>query len=317
VTDSAAAAEAARVAALREQLPAAGAGIYLDTATFGPLPAEAAAAMREADDWELRVGRVTAGRDEDVAQRAAEAGAVIGALLGAGPEGIRLTHGLAEATRLARQVLGRDAPLVEHVSSTTGAGGAAVAGSILDVSNSAGAIALHADELGADALVLAADRWLLGPEGAAAVWLRDRAALGSAPAPAPLPRTTLVGLARSVGWLEMYVGLEWIHGRTAALARHLRAALAATPGVEVVTPDPPPAAIVSFRLPAWPVAEAADELGRRVFALLRPLSEHDLLRASVGWFNTADELDRFSAAVATLAAHTPATLPRRPPLVVR
>jgi hypothetical protein len=37
----------------------------------------------------------------------------------------------------------------------------------------------------------------------------------------------------------------------------------------------------------------------------------------VGWFNTADELDRFSAAVATLAAHTPATLPRRPPLVVR
>ena len=58
-----------KVRQLRELLPATGAGIYLDTANRGPLSAETAAAMREADDWELRVGRVWEGRDEDVIQR--------------------------------------------------------------------------------------------------------------------------------------------------------------------------------------------------------------------------------------------------------
>ena len=38
--------------------------------------------------------------------------------------------------------------------------------------------------------------------------------------------------------------------------------------------------------------------------------------ASVAWFNTEDELDRFASGVAELAAHTPETLPRRPSLVM-
>ena len=78
----------AKVARLRELIPATSAGIYLDTAYRGPLPAETAAAMREADDWELRVGRATEGRAEDFAQRRAEAQAVIAALIGADPDEI-------------------------------------------------------------------------------------------------------------------------------------------------------------------------------------------------------------------------------------
>ncbi len=78
-----------KVARLRELLPATSAGIYLDTATFGPLPAETAAAMREADDWELKVGRATVGRDEDMEQRVEEARAVLAALLGRRPVGDR------------------------------------------------------------------------------------------------------------------------------------------------------------------------------------------------------------------------------------
>lgn len=318
-------ADAQRLRALRELLPATGAGIYLDTATFGPLPAEAGEAMRQADDWELRVGRVSVGREEDVVQRAEEARAVIAALLGGQPDQVVLARGADEALELAGRAL--DAPLevVRHVSAIDGAlaplaglrDAAAAHGArlVLDATLSAGAIRLDVDELDVDAVVLAADRWLLGPEGTAALWLRQRAAaLVHAPS---LPRTALVGLARSVGWLEMYVGLDWAYERTARLAARLHGRLAQIEQLEVPTPDPPPAAIVAFRLTGWPAEAAAEELGRRAFALVRPLPEQELLRASVGWFNSEDELDRFADAVALLARHTPATLPRRPPIVVR
>ncbi|HSH22346.1 MAG TPA: aminotransferase class V-fold PLP-dependent enzyme, partial [Candidatus Caenarcaniphilales bacterium] len=93
--------DAEKVAALREALPATGAGIYLDTATRGPLPAETAAAMREADEWELRVGRATAGRSEDVEQRAEEARAVLAALVTAQPNEIALFPAVAVALSVA------------------------------------------------------------------------------------------------------------------------------------------------------------------------------------------------------------------------
>ena len=77
--------------------------------------------------------------------------------------------------------------------------------------------------LGADAVVLSADRWLLGPEGTGALWLANGLPDHVASLVAPgLPRTTLIGLARSVGWLEMYVGLEWIYERTADLVERTK-----------------------------------------------------------------------------------------------
>lgn len=287
--------EAAKLRQLRELLPATSAGIYLDTASRGPLPAETAAAMREAEDWELRVGRTWDGRDEDVAQRTDEARAVLAALLGANHDEIALTHGREDALALAQQAVGLRG------------------GSVIDATYMAGAVAVDVTALGADAVALGADRWLLGPEGTGAVWLGDgRAATLSR----MLPRTALIGLARSVGWLEMYVGLEWIYERTAELAKRLFDALTATAGVEVLTAMDALTAVVSFRVANWNSAEAVMELSRRAQALVGQKPDIDAIVASVGWFNTEEEIDRFAAAVAELAAHTPATLPRRPTLIV-
>jgi selenocysteine lyase/cysteine desulfurase len=274
----------ARVRELRELLPATGAGIYLATHELGPLPAEAAAAMREADDWELRVGRVSAGRAEDVAQRDAEARSVVAALIGADPDELVLVHGVRHARELA-------------------------AAKARDLSLLAGASPVSVVEAGT-AVFFACDRWLLGPEGTAAVWLPTAARAAAVRQQAdPLPRTTLVGLARAVGWLEMYVGLDWIYARTAALAARLRDGLTALGGVNLsATADAPH--VLSFVIANWSAAEAADELSRRVFALLSVDSAR-ALQVSVGWFNSEAEIDRFVAAVAELAAHTPATLLRR------
>jgi len=310
-----------RLAGLREMIPATGAGIYLDTATRGPLPAETAAAMRQADDWELTVGRAWEGRPEDVVQRDAEARAVLAALIGGDPEEIVLSHGQADGLRLARQQLGEAAELRHLVDPANGSvalrSAAHRAGRplIVEATYAAGAAPLAVNELAADAFVFAADRWLLGPDGTGAVWFADRQVAAAAER-REMGRTALVGLARSVGWLEMYVGLEWLHGRTAALAGRLHAALAGQPGIELLCPRESVAAIVSFRLPGWPVEEAADELSRRVHALVGTLPAAAVMRASVAWFNTEDEIDRFAAAVVELGRHTPASLPRRPPIVV-
>jgi selenocysteine lyase/cysteine desulfurase len=278
---------------LRELLPATGAGIYLDTASLGPIPAETAAARDEAEEWELRVGRTWDGRDDDVEQRGQEARAVIAALLGADPAQIALTYGRDDALALA-------APIVERGQH------------VIDATYLAGAVAVDAASTEADAVAFGCDRWLLGPEGTGALWTRVVAPVASR----QLSRSALIGLARSVGWLEMYVGLDWIYERTAALADLLFTALSATSGVQVLTPRDELAAIVTFRLANWPAVDVSSELARRVHALVRPLPEMDAIRASVGWFNTEEELDRFAAAVAELAAHTPETLPRRPSLIV-
>lgn len=309
-------AESARVAALRELLPATGAGIYLDTATRGPLPAEAAEAMREAADWDVRVGRVAPGREDDLAQRDAEARAVLAAVLGAtDPDAIVLTHGVDDAIELARSLLGDEAPAVAHVDSLSGALTQLDGARLVDATLSVGALPLSVEDLGADAVGLATDRWLLGPEATGALWLRDPAAARRA-RQREFARPTLLGLARSVGWLAMYVGLDWVHQRTARLARLLAEALAERAGVELLTPVPPPAALVTFRLAHWPAEDAADELNHRVQALTRPLADENALRASVGWFNSEEELERFAGAAAELGRHTPETLPRRRRLIV-
>ena len=52
--------------------------------------------------------------------------------------------------------------------------------------------------------------------------------------PAEPARTQVLGLARSVGWLEMYVGLDWALERGQRLAHRLRTALSEADGVELI-----------------------------------------------------------------------------------
>jgi selenocysteine lyase/cysteine desulfurase len=285
-----------RVAELRKLIPATGAGIYLDTAYRGPLPAETHAAMADAEEWELRVGRAAEGRDEDFAQKRDEARAVIAALVGANPDDIHLA---ASPPRDAE-------PLVDPET-----GGLRPASGVVDGTLAVGAIQMDVETLGADVVYFAADRWLLAPEGTGAIWTH-----GGEQHDAPLGRTQVLGLARSIGWLEMYVTLPWIFERSAALTKRLFGALVGTPGVDVVTPADALATIVVFRLASWPVEDALNELRRRVFAIIGATPDGSAIRASVAWFNTEEEIDRFGEAVAELARYTPDTLPRRPTLVI-
>jgi L-cysteine/cystine lyase len=213
---------------------------------------------------------------------------------------------------------------------------------LVDGAQAAGTIRVDVGALGADAYAVPAQKWLLGPEGMGALWVAASALDRIQPTvagffafdePGLRPpfrffpdarrfesgsrhQPSVLGFARSCGWLAMYVGLDFVYRRSAALAARLADALAATPGVEVITPRDHLATLVTFRIEGWPGEDALDELGRRAFAIARVIPETDWLRCSVGFFNTEAELDRVVAIVADLSRYTPETLPRRPGITI-
>jgi selenocysteine lyase/cysteine desulfurase len=188
---------------------------------------------------------------------------------------------------------------------------------VLDMGWSAGAIPVDAPSSGADLVVVDGHRWLLGPEGVTALWAADRDRVARmAPLIDPLPRSQLLGVARSVGWLLMFVSLPWVFERAERLVTRLRAALVAIDGVVIDTPARGIAATLPFAVTGWPAVDVAVELARRAHAHVEVDESRGLLLASVGAWLREEELDRFAAAVREIAAWTPETLPRRPLLTV-
>ncbi len=214
---------------------------------------------------------------------------------------------------------------------------------VVDGAQSAGTIPIDLEAAtGADVYAVSGQKWLMGPEGTGAVAVTPAArerllpslggyftfehadSAGDAAVWATARkydvsshhRPSVVGMARSIGWLSMFVGLDWIYERGARLARDTADRLAAIPGVHVVTPRDHMATLVVFRVDGWTPDELKDELGARVFAITRTIPLVDALRISVGFFNAEDELARFVDAVELLAAHTPETIPARRTLAV-
>ena len=398
-----------RLAAVRAALPALSAGIYLNTGSVGPLPAETAAAMDELARYELGTGRAHMDYFVELVQRMAEARAAVAAVLVTDPDDIALTHGTTDGmnigvwgidwrpgdravtTRLEhpggigalyqlRDRIGVELTFVDvghggdhdgvlaafeaaiddrtrmvalsHVLWATGAvmpiaDIAAIAharGSlvVVDGAQAAGAMPFEVAATGADVYAISAQKWLLGPEGMGALAIGRAARERIAPAfgghfsfetvdsagnarrwsnaqryeATGYHRPSVVGMARSIGWLSMFVGLDWVYERGLALAAWMADRLAAIPNVEVVTPRHAMATLVAFRIGGWPPEAALDELGARVFAIARTVPLVDALRISVGAFNSEDELERFAEAVELLAAHTPETLPPRRTLTI-
>lgn len=396
--------DAEKVAAIREAIPALSAGIYLNTGSVGPLPAETAAAMAELAAWERDIGRGHPDSFPDALARMAEARAGVAAVLGTDVGAVALTHSTTDGMNAAsllsdwrtggravttrhehpgglgplialrhragveielvdagddgddeRTIAAFDAAItpgtrlvaISHVLWTTGAvmpvkaiaeiahaRGALV---VVDGAQAVGAIGFRFDELGADLYAVPAQKWLLGPEGMGALvvdpsmverltpalagwfsferidgdgntaWWRDARRFESS----GYHRPSVVGMARSIGWLSMYVGLDFVHQRGGAMASAAAGRLAAIPGVTVLTPTHRMANLVTFRIAGWPAQAALDELGARVFAIARTIAVLDALRISVGFFTTEEEIERLAGAVELLAAHTPETLPPR------
>jgi L-cysteine/cystine lyase len=396
--------DAEKLAAVRQGLPATSAGIYFNTGSLGPLPAESAAAMDEYSARDLATGRAHPDDMEAGFERMAECRAGVAAILATDVDSIALTHATTDGMNTAtwavdwragdravttrhehagglgpliavrdrfgveldlvdigdgsddeRTLAAFDASItpatklvsVSHVLWTNGARlpvdriaalaherGALVA---IDGAQSVGAIPVPVDEIGADFYAIPAQKWLLGPEGTGALWASRRAIETAAQSTtgwysfeklsldgtatykgdarrfegSNYHKPSVVGFARSCGWLSMYVGLPWVLERGQRLARTAADRLAAIDGVTLLTPRDRMATLVTFRIAGWTPDAALAELGARVFAIARTVAAVGAIRISVGFFNTDEEIERFAGAVELLAGHSPETLPPR------
>ncbi|MCS6802870.1 MAG: aminotransferase class V-fold PLP-dependent enzyme [Dehalococcoidia bacterium] len=229
--------------------------------------------------------------------------------------------------------------VVSHISYSTGlrlpleaicamahARGAQV---LADGAQTAGQIVLQLAASGADYYAFTGHKWLLGPEGAGALFVRRERLPALQPTavsihaaehfdyegaytpkrdtPEKFQLTTVNG-ALFQGFLEamaLYreIGPAAIEARTRRLGQLLAAKLAAIPGVALVSPTRQETAsgLVSFRVGDRRPREVVDMLWERRRIVVRAVDYPAAIRASCHYFNTEEDLDALVAEIVALA----------------
>lgn len=186
---------------------------------------------------------------------------------------------------------------------------------LVDGAQAAGALALDLPALEVDFYAWPGQKWLMGPEGAGALYVAPeaRALLAGA---GPLPETAAAlqrgTLAKPI-WAGMEAALAWraaqgseaeLTAATAAQARAMRAALADIPGLSLA-PEGGPSGLVSLAM-----------AGREAGAVLRALGQARLaardvpgaypVRLSCGFFTSPEEIAATARTLSELSAEAPA-----------
>lgn len=206
---------------------------------------------------------------------------------------------------------------------------------LLDACQSAGQIDLDVEALGCDLLSATGRKYLRGPRGTGFLYVR-RSLLEQLDPPFPdlhsarwvapdryvwredarrfenweFNHAGLLGLGAAVDY-ALALGLPAIEDRVAELASDLRSRLAAVPGIDVMDLGERRCGLCTFTLAGHAASEVAQRLraqsinvsvsdpnGTLLDATRRGLP--DLVRASVHYYNSADEMDRLIGALETL-----------------
>jgi L-cysteine/cystine lyase len=101
----------------------------------------------------------------------------------------------------------------------------------------------------------------------------------------------IAGQEAVLNWLEQHVGYPWIFERIAQLSAYAYQALQQVSGVTVLTPAPGKSGLVTFTV----AGHAADDVVKQVAAehtiQIRSVRPFNALRASTGFYNTEEEID--------------------------
>jgi L-cysteine/cystine lyase len=227
---------------------------------------------------------------------------------------------------------------VAEITRLAHARGAAV---LVDGAQSVGAMPVAVRELGVDYYTASAQKWLCGPEGLGALYVRrDRLAeleptfcgyFGTARNDfrgqvvfhqdarrfefGMVYRPSLAGFDACLEWMLERVGVERAWQRSLELGSYARGLLGELGSVAVVTPAAQQSQLVSFDLPGFPPAALralASRWGRERKLVVRSIDHPPCaLRVSVGWFNLASELELLVEAVAEAVAEGPAAVAER------
>ncbi len=197
---------------------------------------------------------------------------------------------------------------------------------VVDGAQSAGQVPVDLHDMGIDAYAMAGQKWLCGPEATGLLYVRRDRFADIAPTyarygqfepsgyfiPAEGAKRYEIGEFYSpaiaaqeaaLRWLRDEVGFDWAHDRIATLGAEFRRWLTSIDGVSVITPSEPMAGLVNFTVAGLAPQEVTAQLFERGYTIryveIAPCTVS--ARASVGWWNTEEEVAGLAAAVADLA----------------
>lgn len=199
----------------------------------------------------------------------------------------------------------------------------------VDGAQAAGAIPVDVHALEVDFYAVPGQKWLCGPEGVGALYVRQDRLSALAPTyigafalrdfeamdltgyflPAPDARRyeqssvywpALYGMRESLRWLEEEVGWPWIFAQTAAITAQAREMLEALPGVTLHT-RPPHGPLTAFSLAGLEAQATATQLMAQGL-IIRSIPHYNWLRMATGFFTTGQDLARLRDGLRALQA---------------
>lgn len=199
---------------------------------------------------------------------------------------------------------------------------------ICDAAQAIGMTPSRVLELGVDAYACSGQKWLCGPNGAGGLFVRrDRLSdiqptfMGYisirpgmsdydgnyVPAEGALRYMTAAlnpintaAFLTSLRWMIDDVTLPWAYERIATLGHLCHDRLTRIDGVHVLTPREQMAGLVHFSIDGVSTADAVKALHEREI-LIRDIPSWGVLRASLGFYNTVEEIERLAESVQALA----------------
>ena len=198
---------------------------------------------------------------------------------------------------------------------------------IVDAAQACGMVSSDVYALGVDAYACSGQKWLCGPDGTGALFLRkdrldqfQQTMVGYFAVQKQLGRDntdyiptemasryefasfyypSLSALIASIRWITDEVGWEWAYARIAALGQRCYDALAAVDGVTMLSPRDRMAGLVHFVVEGIAPADVTTALAARNI-LIRHTPYPAANRVATGFYTTEEEIDRLAEAMAQL-----------------
>jgi len=193
---------------------------------------------------------------------------------------------------------------------------------LIDGAQSAGAIPVDVKALGVDFYAIPMQKWLCGPDGTGALYVRRDALSYVSPTyvgywsvkheegmewelmesaqrfeAGGRQTAAIAGQASVLKWLEETVGYQWLFERIASLSAYAYEAFKEMPGLTILTPRQGESGLVSFKLEGRDDTEVVTYLRDKHNIYIRNIPSTKSLRISTGFYNTEEEIDKLVTAL--------------------